>query len=803
MKNFFALLAVFFFTHSTQAGEGLMNKLLSPGPLIQGHKDLESTACLKCHELNKGVPNSRCLDCHKEIQKAVSAKHGFHGLTTKSCINCHSDHKGKDFDSTKVNPNTFDHNLTGYKLAGKHAKIHCEDCHKETRTKKDLRKNDMHFMGLTTTCVGCHRKDDPHKFDGKYATKDCNACHDLSSWKQNLLFDHNKDTTYKLEGKHQETKCLDCHKSKKDGSYKYIFSELKNRQCLTCHTDQHKGKFGQKYQNGECLKCHTMQTWKLDQFEHDLTGYKLKGKHGKIKCVDCHKQTDKTLAQKDFVFKGLRAECLSCHQNFHKFSSEQGRKLGNLNACTICHNEMSWKSNFNHNVDTKYEIAGKHIGVKCDNCHTPDPLNKQFRLYRWPQLQEKTCENCHKSPHLKSFSKENLAKRCTDCHVDLGWNRIKNSNFSHDKSTRFALLGRHKDISCASCHVVDKKEVYKFPSFEKQFCNDCHLTPHKGQFSEKVLQQVCTDCHNVQSFQERLKFDHKTTRFDLTGKHEKTKCEDCHKPTQETFSAKPYRFKSKFIFAHPKQGFCIDCHENVHSSQFHAKFSQKDCTQCHSTQTFQKRSPFSHNETTFPIKGKHGDVQCSKCHTPTNLHFPSSKTVMAKFIFNLPPNDCVSCHKDPHHGSFGKQCAECHQETTWKKTNNFHQNFTLNGIHYSLSCTECHRDNRRLSGMSESCKICHQKDDIHNGTLPACGDCHRQVFWENPRFNHGLTMFALRGIHRTLDCYSCHSTGVYKGLPNLCSDCHLAQALSFTGSPNHNLLLNRSCSDCHTQFSFR
>ena len=60
--------------------EGLLNKLLAPGPLVLGHENLEHKDCLKCHEAGGGVPNKNCLDCHKDINAHVEAKKHFHGL---------------------------------------------------------------------------------------------------------------------------------------------------------------------------------------------------------------------------------------------------------------------------------------------------------------------------------------------------------------------------------------------------------------------------------------------------------------------------------------------------------------------------------------------------------------------------------------------------------------------------------------------------------------------------------------------------------------------------------------------------
>ncbi len=42
--------------------EGLLNKLLAPGPLIEGHHDLEKADCLKCHTPREGIPDAKCMD---------------------------------------------------------------------------------------------------------------------------------------------------------------------------------------------------------------------------------------------------------------------------------------------------------------------------------------------------------------------------------------------------------------------------------------------------------------------------------------------------------------------------------------------------------------------------------------------------------------------------------------------------------------------------------------------------------------------------------------------------------------------
>ncbi len=175
----------------------------------------------------------------------------------------------------------------------------------------------------------------------------------------------------------------------------------------------------------------------------------------------------------------------------------------------------------------------------------------------------------------------------------------------------------------------------------------------------------------------------------------------------------------------------------------------------------------------------------------------------------ISPN-CTSCHKDglAHDGHYmGICCEECHMDKGWKLTKDFHRDYNLVGVHNSLQCQECHRDNRRLAGVGQGgvgqgCYACHQKDDAHEGTLPNCAQCHRQQLWEDVTFKHSLTNFPLRGIHRTLDCSACHSRGIYQGLPSQCLNCHLSDAIgaaAFPHSPISNFL---NCTDCHNQYTF-
>lgn len=822
---FFVLLCVYPAGLFAQS-EGILNSLLAPGPMMTGHSNLEGSKCLKCHTAGQGVPNSKCLECHKEIKPFIEQKKGFHGLHEKSCRECHAEHKGRDNDTTLIDQKNFDHGvLTGYKLEGKHNELKCEKCHHEKRKGMMVRSTDIKYLGKASSCLSCHKKDDVHYFKGQWAKKDCSICHGLKSWKQDITFDHEKDTKYKLEGKHAETKCSSCHGiTPKIKSAIYKWPNLNQKQCLSCHETVHKGHLSQKFQGGNCNSCHNQKEWKISSFDHKITKYPLKGKHSEIKCEDCHKQKKDILSQiskKNYHWMGLKTQCLSCHQDYHKFGDHKNIKLGNLNACSQCHDESKWSSirNFSHNNNTRYKIDGKHLDLKCNECHLPKSkissgknLNK-VGTYHWENLNLKTCETCHDSPHKKVFSADLLKKKCTDCHITEDWYAMKDGKgFDHGK-TRFPLTGAHLKTRCSDCHGSKDKQTFKFKNYEKQFCIDCHQGVHDKQFNKKFAETKCSDCHTTNNFTERKDFDHKLTRFALKGAHEKLKCSECHTQTSSFFqlfkpnfnskqnSKAPVHQMNKFIFPDILDKQCLNCHTDIHNGQV-----SNQCLNCHSNETW-KIKQFDHGvKTKFPLLDKHSEVKCEKCHAVDKSIVKIENKKSYPLIKYAPiSKQCVDCHKDPHKGNLGKSCQECHSEKGWSVVRDFHRNFTLTGVHYTLECAECHRDGRKLVGLSQQCISCHQKDDIHNGTLPNCKDCHRQQFWEVTSFRHSLSRFPLRGAHRTLECMDCHrQTGTYQGLSSDCSSCHLSEALAVS-SPAHSGFSNlNSCTECHkNQFTFR
>ena len=199
-------------------------------------------------------------------------------------------------------------------LRGAHAKIACNDCHKDADFKAKL----------PLTCIGCHKKDDVHK--GGFGT-DCKGCHNVTDWKQvtkidiksdgaasaGSSFDHDK-TSFPLVGNHKQVACAKCHKT----------SDFKAAptQCKDCHEDtRHKGKLGPK-----CEQCHSPVGWKTVTFNHNKqTKFPLTGAHVRVKCESCHtKPTDTT--------PKLSTVCGTCHQRQDVHRGRNGQNCGRCHS---------------------------------------------------------------------------------------------------------------------------------------------------------------------------------------------------------------------------------------------------------------------------------------------------------------------------------------------------------------------------------------------------------------------------------------------------------------------------------------
>lgn len=606
---------------------------ISPGPLARAHQGLSGGAnCIKCHEVNTKAPTFRCVECHKEIAAEIQNNRGLHATfphaepTGTSCVKCHSDHNGADFQMIHWNPTPqgFDHSKTGFMLEGKHAGVSCRACHSAQhippQSRALLGSKDLNhtWMGLSPSCGTCH--EDKHQ--GRFGSN-CAQCHNTTDWKaasfDTKKFDHSK-TAFQLTGEHRYVQCKSCHTPSADGQLR--FEGLKFQSCSDCHSDPHKGTFKQG-----CDSCHTTFTWKKSEFaskfDHSKTNFPLMGKHLQVSCIDCHKGGD-------FKAPIPHTQCADCHKPDPHEGQFAKRQDGG--KCESCHTVQGWSpSTFTvaDHAKTHFPLVFPHESVKCASCHKP--AGKQTRF----MLKSDACVDCHKDEHDGQFAGAPWRNHCEQCHNGASF---KTSNFSlakHQKSS-FPLTGSHEAIPCNECHKPMAETKVTPYHFSHLSCTSCHEDVHKGQFAERMAALDaagkplgCEACHSTKEWSDVSRFDHSKTKSPLIGSHRAVACAECHRPPNLE------RTMMHVQFAKTTQS-CSGCHENPHADQFGTR--AENCAGCHDTNKW-RPSHFDHGTTSFPLKGGHEDVACSACHTLKKMVNGTS------VLFYKPtPTRCEDCH---------------------------------------------------------------------------------------------------------------------------------------------------------------
>ena len=429
------------FVNATRS-QNVLEKLVMPGPLVQGHAKLEGD-CAKCHESFSPQSQTRlCVACHKEIGFDRFLSKGFHGrqpaAAKRDCRSCHTDHKGRTFDIVQLDRETFNHANSNFQLAGAHKAGRCEGCH----------DRGVAFRKAPAACSGCHAKKDPHKGNLGQA---CDGCHSDDVWRRVKPFDHAR-TKFALEGAHKDVACAACHVGEQ---YKGLAVA-----CASCHQlqDVHAGRYGAK-----CQTCHDQSKWKTVRFDHNKTKYPLRGAHAKVKCDACHPG--------DLYRDRLATTCLSCHRKDDPHKGQLGPR------CEQCHNDASWrkKTEFDHDV-SRFPLIGKHSVVPCEECHLS-------QSYKGAPL---ACPECHKDQHHEG----RVGSNCAPCHNPNAWARWI---YNHDKQTKYPLTGAHRNLTCHACHAT--KNVAKIVIATN--CYGCHSRDdaHQGSFGRS-----CEQCHTTTSF---------------------------------------------------------------------------------------------------------------------------------------------------------------------------------------------------------------------------------------------------------------------------------------------------------------
>ncbi len=695
-------------------------------------------ACNKCHKENRFKFTSdqkKCNSCHQDQHK---------GQLSTNCQICHTvDHfKPSTFTQTQ-------HDTSHFRLAGKHATLACNDCHKDNR---------FAFTAQQRECLGCHK--DQHK--GQLSSQ-CTQCHSNQSWKpSNFGVTQHATTQFALIGKHATTNCTECHK---DGKFKFAASELS---CNNCHAknDHHNGTFGKN-----CEQCHSPMGWKSGiVFNHRLTRFPLEGTHQSVDCKQCHSSGK---------YAGIPMECNRCHTDVHQGYLSQ--------TCTDCHRPSRWNDlQFSH-TRTNFPLQNKHQTTNCTECH---------KTQRFADASTE-CYSCHQKEYDRMTDPNHAAAgfaktECVQCHRNGGpdW---RAQNFSH---TSYALVGKHSlaYTSCTQCHVNGH---YSGTTRE---CNGCHSSDFTRAGAEHpahlTYPRDCTTCHQQSaSSWEQTTFTH--TNFPLTGRHAtQVTCTQCHLNNQ--YAGTPTD--------------CYTCHWTRTQSDLWRLANGTNCGTCHNTGGWTQNVQFDHNTVAhYQLQGKHAQKLCIDCHTTRTPASDSRKTNCVgchQTVYNSSANpnhqlagfntQCATCHSDA--------------DQTWFAANYAHTLFPLSGRHASpqpTACNSCHTT--RYSGTSSDCYTCHttEYDTTSNPThrtnqtvypTSQCGTCHTSGGqWSQANFNH-TAVYPLTGRHATASCNDCHH-GNYNTTSQVCYSCHRTE-YDTTSNPSHSanptIFPTAQCGTCHT-----
>lgn len=346
--------------------------------------------------------------------------------------------------------------------------------------------------------------------------------------------------------------------------------------------------------------------------------------------------------------------------------------------------------------------------------------------------------------------------------------------------------------NCTQCHPAGEQ-------LSPQTCLECH-TELKGRWEKGAgyhgrlpaeKKNACESCHHEHQGKDfalvswgqggKKGFDHKLSGWPLEGAHVKPECNDCHMPRRIKEGAILRMLEKqpgRETYLGLPQG-CAACHFDEHRGQVGT-----DCKSCHDTREFKTAPGFNHDQTDYPLKGKHKKVECKGCH-PTlkdpegKAEFPPAKHESYLKYQPLDFRACTDCHKDPHDNRFGQRCQSCHVVEGWsivrdaRKDREFHDKtrFPLKGEHEDVECRACHGPwpgkKAVFKGLKhDDCGDCHP--DAHVGQIKVakkgglldCSSCHTVEGFLPPRFDaeaHEKTDYPLKGAHRAVGCRACHT----------------------------------------------
>jgi Cytochrome c7 and related cytochrome c len=240
----------------------------------------------------------------------------------------------------------------------------------------------------------------------------------------------------------------------------------------------------------DCAACHTAAGWQLaatagaSGFDHDRTGFALRGAHVQTRCTGCHTGQAKPVTS-----------CDGCHRDPHR-----GRNDG---TCAECHTPTAWTDTnaLEQHRRTRMPLTGRHAVLDCTACHRrtgerafSDVPADCYACHR-PEYQARTLHPVHDgSTGSAAFSRD-----CGQCHRTAAWTpaitdptMLGTVARTVDHEVRFALAtGSHRAVACAACHADPRRA-------QLVRCDGCHgdaalRAQHRAPVARSAM--ACLGCH--------------------------------------------------------------------------------------------------------------------------------------------------------------------------------------------------------------------------------------------------------------------------------------------------------------------
>jgi hypothetical protein len=240
----------------------------------------------------------------------------------------------------------------------------------------------------------------------------------------------------------------------------------------------------------DCSACHTPSGWQLaavagaSGFDHDRTGFPLRGAHVRQSCTGCHTRNARP-----------QASCQDCHRDPH-----QGRHDG---SCAECHTAIAWSDTriLDEHRRTRMPLTGRHAVLDCTACHR---RSGERAFSDTPS----DCYACHRAEyhaatlhpvHDGSGGAAPFTRECGQCHRTSAWTPavvspagLNNAARIGDHDARFVLTtGAHRAVACAGCHPDPRRT-------QLVRCDGCHQGPAlRMQHGAPVPRAAaaCLGCH--------------------------------------------------------------------------------------------------------------------------------------------------------------------------------------------------------------------------------------------------------------------------------------------------------------------